>query len=506
MILINSSSRDALKIFQSFLPISIPVSIGYLLAVTEQEDIKVKFIDEQVEYNTFELIEEYVKEMERPYIFGFSVMTVAFKRAIFVSRKLKELYPDSIICFGGIHPTAIPEEVLSYEHINLVVKGEGEYVLPELYRCIKNGKDFTHIGSISYKKEGKIVDNARLPIINDLDALPPFPYHLFNPKHYDMGIVYSSRGCPYDCIFCSNTLASGRIYRFRETEAIIDDIDKLYTNYGVKFININDDNFLVNKKRIYQLLEGIRNKGFDKKITFDFQARGDNVDYNILKELYNTGFKSVFFGVETASDNLMKIINKGETVDKNVKAIQMAKEIGFHVSATFMFALPGENRADRKACLELSKKLNLDMVRYNNATPYPGTELYRIAKKEGRLNIQGLYENFISVSTFIENPFKKIPFTYVPEGNTEDEIRQDILLSYLLFYFDFKRIKRMFTDPNDGVGWFNAGESLNHVLKKIPALLLLCFFLSMKYSDLFLKLLFKKILFKDKNNDNLKLT
>ena len=132
------------------------------------------------------------------------------------------------------------------------------------------------------------------------------------------------------------------------------------------------------------------------------------------------------------------------------------------------------------------------MVRYNNATPYPGTELYEIAKKENRLNIQGLYENFNSVSTFIENPFKRIPFTYVPANNTESGIRMDILFSYFSFYFDAERLKNIFARPDLGVGWFNAGEAIWEKLKKIPALFFLMLMLLIKFGQLFYYSVIKK--------------
>ena len=137
-------------------------------------------------------------------------------------------------------------------------------------------------------------------------------------------------------------------------------------------------------------------------------------------------------------------------------------------------------------CARLSSGLDLDMARFNNATPYPGTELYEIAKRQGRLNIKGLYENFNSVSTFIENPFNKIPFSYIPEGDTEKDIRMDILLSYLLFYMNFKRLKSIFASPEKGVGWFNAGEKLLEIVKKLPALSLLFCMLCIKFGELFI--------------------
>jgi len=492
MILINSSTREALKIFQPFLPIYVPVGIGYLLAITERAGIKTRFIDEQVEEDIFEKISDYIKEMDKPYIFGFSAMTAAYKRAMVVSKRVKELYPDSIVCIGGVHASAIPDEVMSNEHVDIVVRGEGELILPDLYRCIKEGRSFTDIENISYRQNGKIVHNNIASVIDDLDSLPPFPYHRFTSKKYDLGFVVSSRGCPYGCIFCSNRVTTGMKYRYRPPISIVDDLEVLYHRHGKTFILFLDDNFLVNKKRIYALIDEIRQRGLDNKMTFSFQARGDNADYALFKDLYSSGFKSVFFGMETASNRIMKLIKKGETVEQCINAVRMAKELGFHVSAAFIYGFPTETHSDRINCARLSKELEIDMARFNNATPYPGTELYQIAKKEGALNIQNDYENFISVSTFIENPFKKIPFSYIPAGSTENEIRNDILFSYIIFYMDIKKIKRILTTSGEGAGWFSAGEKILETVKKIPALVFLGILLSVKFGSLFVNMLLKR--------------
>ena len=492
MILINSSSKSALKIFQPFLPISVPVGIGCLISVAKREGIRARFIDEQVEDDILGLVAKYVKEIEKPYIFGFSVLTAGFKNAVLLSRELKRLYQDSVIVFGGIHPTAMPDEVLSYPHIDVVIRGEAEKALIDFYHCVKANKDFSHLENISYRKSGQIIHNRQGPIIDDLDGLPPFPYHIFTSKLYDLGFVLSSRGCPYNCIFCSNRIATGKKYRFKSAQILVEDLTLLYEKYNKKNIVFLDDNFLVNKERIYLLIEGIRKKSLDKKMTFSFQARSDNANYRLLKELYIAGFKSVFFGLETASDKFMKIIKKEETVSECIEAVGLAKKIGFHVSAAFLYGLPQETHQDRMNCLKLSNELNLDLVRYNNVTPYPGTELYNIAKKEGRLKIEGLYENFVSVGTFIENPFKKVPIPYVPEGNSEEEIRRDILFSSFSFYLNFPKIKKIFTEPDQGLGWFNVGEKLIDILKKIPAVITLCFMLSCKFFQLFYYTVVKK--------------
>jgi len=498
MILINSSPKHALKIFQPFLPISVPVGIGCLIAFLEREHIKARFIDEQVEDNVLGAVSEYVKDMPEPYIFGFSVLTAAFRRAILLSEELKRRYPDSVILFGGIHPTAIPDEVLAYKHIDAVIRGEGENALVEFYKRVKGNKNFSSLDGLSYRNNGTIVHNRISPNQVNLDDIPDFPYHIFKSKSYDLGFVLSSRGCPHRCIFCSNRVTTGKKYRYSSAKKIIRDLDWVSSRYPVykdakKNVQFLDDNLLVNKERIYELLDEIKINGFDKKLTFSFQARGDNVNYKLLKDLYDAGFKSVFFGLETASEKIMKFIKKDETVAQCVEAVKMAKEIGFYVSATFIYGFPGDTHKDRMDCLRLSKELKLDMVRYNNATPYPGTELYEIAESENRIKIAGLYENFNSVSAFIEDPFREIPLSYVPIGSSEKEIRNDLLYSYFAFYLNFNKIKNILVSPDKGAGWFNAGETTINLIKKVPALLLLGANISIKFYKLLLSMMIDKI-------------
>ena len=492
MIIINSSQQDSMKIFRPFSRINVPIGLGYLLSVLEREMLKVRFIDEQIADNTFALVAGYIKEIRPPYIFGFSVVTAAIKRSIIISKRLKELYPDSIVIFGGVHPTAVPEEVLTYKHVDIVLRGEAEVTLPELYRCLKGRDEFSHIDGISFRQDGRIVHNNTAPVVQDLDSLPPFPYHLFSSEKYDLGAIVSSRGCPYQCIFCSNRIITKMGYRYRSAESIVDEINLLYHKYNRRHILFMDDNLVVNKKRLYILLDRVMTEGLNEKMEFTFQARGDNVDHKLLCDLYRAGFRNITFGLETASERLMKIIKKGETVEQCIEAVRMAKLIGFHVSATFIYGLPTETHEDRMSCIKLSKELKLDMPRFNNATPYPGTMLYKIAKNENGLNIVGLYENFNSVSAMIENPFKKIPFSYVPVGSSEEEIRNDILFSHLLIYLDIRKIRMMFSKRGATKRWFNPGNKLRDKFQKAPALFCFAIFLAIKFSSLLFDILLKR--------------
>jgi radical SAM superfamily enzyme YgiQ (UPF0313 family) len=492
MLLINSSSRSAVRIFQSFYPIHPPVGIGYLLNAARKAGIKAEHIDEQID-NVVDLLPERLEHMEPPYLFGFSVLTSAMGNAIKGAREIKALYPESTIVFGGPHPTLATEEILSYSEVDLVIRGDGEGPLIELKHCIEEGRDYTHIANLSYRKGSEVVHNPASYFVKDIDTYSPFPHELFDAKKYDMGFLLSSRGCPHRCIFCSiNAMPGGRHYRFRSPESIVDELELLYHKYNVTSIIMLDDNFLVHKKRVYQLIEHMQNRNLSDKFTFTFQARGDSADRQLYETMFRAGFKNVLFGLETASEHIMLTIKKGETVAECAEAVKIAKEVGMHTGGTFIFGLPGETHEERMGCVRLAKQLKLDIVRFNNAIPYPGTELYKTAASENLLNVQGMYDNFSAVAGITESPFRKVSFAYIPKGTSEDEIRRDILLAHFSIYLNPAKMFSSVFRSGHSAKWINLGDSLLEFLRNIPALIYLACLLMMKFGQLFYYAVFRK--------------
>lgn len=480
MILINSSSRSGVNIFQPFYPIHPPIGIGYLLAAAHSAGINALYIDEQVTEDVVSRARELAFSLEQPYLFGFSVLTASLNNAIEAARKLKIIFPDSVIIFGGVHPTVAPLDILRFPHIDAVIQGEGEYALIEVYNCVKSNTSFRHVDNLAYMHNGKPVFN-KSSISPPLDSYPVFPYHLFTDSNYDLGFILSSRGCPYKCIFCSCSVMPGsQSFRFRSSETVADEIDLLYHRHGIRSIMFIDDNFMVNHQRIRQLIVEIKRRGLENRLNYTFQARGDNSDATLFKEMCQVGFKCVLFGLETSSEEIMKTINKGETVAQCIEGIKIAKSAGLTIGATFVFGLPGETRQDRLNCVQLSKQLDIETVRFNNAVPYPGTELFQRAKAENRLYIEGLYDNFIAVSAITENPFKPIKLPYVPVGATEQEIKSDIILAHLSYYLNFTKSIRALFGSGKNAKWFNAGNNFISLLRKAPSLIKLAAFLAIK--------------------------
>jgi len=457
MILINPEYNRKQKLggFSRYVPLSIPIGIGYLAGYLIAHNKKVKIIDEEIIRVSGEILDDYVRDLQQPYLFGISCLTAGIARGYELAGIIKERYPGSKVVLGNMHPTVLPEEALSNGPVDVVVRGEGEEVLNLLYERIKNNQDYGDMRGISFcRKDGAIIHNedADLP---DLDSIPRFPYHLFAQylDRYELGFIASSRGCPYDCIFCSQRCISGRNYRFFSPDKVIQDIRDLVCKYNRSYITFVDDSFLINKERILKLCELIRQEGFHRKVMFDCQARGDTVDEQILKNLRESGFRTIHFGIETASERLMKMIDKKETVQQVATGIKLAKKIGFQVSGTFILGLPTETKEERQMAYRLAKELSLDYVRFNNATPYPGTRLYEIAKREGRFNPGKEWENLNACGTLAESSFEENPLAYVPFMVSEKELRHDVLRYNLFYSFRPQSIYKILKERIGPAGW-----------------------------------------------------
>lgn len=455
MLLINPYGQK-LSDFYRYLPISPHIGIGILAAYLLQEGKTVRILDENVEYINEKNIDNYLKELHPPYIFGISCVTAAAKRGYELAKILKNKYPDAKIIFGGVHPTVLPEEVLKTNYVDIVVRGEAEITLSKLYNIIKSNQDYSALPGLSFKTNNGIRHNPSAPLISDLNTLPLFPYDLFKKisSRYSLGFIVSSRGCPYDCIFCSQRLISGRIYRYTSSNRVIEEMDILINKYKQQHIIFSDDNFLANKERIHLLCELIIKKGFHQKCSFQFQARGDSVDSGILKNIKKANFKSINLGIETASERLMKLLNKRETVQENIDAVILAKKLGFQVTATFILGLPTETKEERLAAYRLAKKLDIDFVRFNNATPYPGTKLFEMAKNEGTLNIDKDWSNLNACGSLVNGYFSKTRLAYVPAGTNEKELKKYIFKANALFYLRPKTLLRIIRNKNSPAGWF----------------------------------------------------
>lgn len=449
MILINPRSRR-LGYFVDYVPVTVPISIGYLAAFLQAQGESVTIYDEEIQPLQDEHLDYLVAQEELPLVFGISCVTAGFIRTLELTRIIKRRYPAAKIVAGGIHPTVNSQEVLEQMPVDAVVRGEGELALLKLLEVFRAGQGYEGIPGISFKQDGQIVHNPRGPLI-DLKNVPAFPYRLFDRhrQRYDFGVVLTSRGCPYNCAFCSQRAITQRSVRYVEVDKVMENLKDLAFVYDQHYVTLFDDNFIVKTERIFEICEGIIRHGIHKNITFDCQARGDAITPEVLQILKKANFRVIHFGIETGSDRLMELIDKGETVEHLRHGIRLAKEYGFLTSGTFILGLPSETRSERLSSYRLAKELELDFARFNNATPYPGTKLYQIALQEGIFNPGENWANLNTCGTLVEDPFKASTLAYVPVGSSEKELRQDLLRCNLFFMLRPRRLLKLF---REGVG------------------------------------------------------
>jgi anaerobic magnesium-protoporphyrin IX monomethyl ester cyclase len=446
VLLINPKigERSQNKKINAMINITFPTSIGVLAGYLLASGIgKVDIIDEQIHPIEDNDLPYILNSLEEPRIIGLSVLTLNCGRAYELARKIKEIDRRTLVVFGGIHPTVAADEVLSRGEMDVVVRGEGEETFKELVQFILNKKDYLNIQGVSYRQDGKNIHNPDRPLVQDIDIIPPFPYYLFEKdldKYPNFSGIFGSRGCPYQCTFCSSRNISGRKYRYHSVERVIHEISTLVRKYKQESVFLMDDNIAVNKKHFKELCDAIIKECLHKEAFFHGSLRGDNAADDILDMAYKANFRILYYGLETGSEELMKIINKGETVAVVEDAIRRSAVKGFSVGTTIIFGLPTETRKDRYNTMKFVKSLPLSSVRFNTLTPYPGTPVYSQEQPKGKILTKDNWENF-----GVQYMWESDDIPYVPEGNDRIELIFDTMWANLSYYLSFMGIKNLLT-------------------------------------------------------------
>lgn len=295
----------------------------------------------------------------------------------------------------GTHASALPEESLYLsEAIDFVARNEYDYTIPQLADVLENGGELKDMLGISYRKDKKIVHNPDRPLISDLDSLPfvskvykkfldvrDYRYAL---ARHPMIQIKSSRGCPSACTFCNvpQTFMAHR-FRMRSAENFVNELEWIKENMPeIKEIFIEDDTFSVNKKRVVEICELIRERKLD--IVWSANARAD-IPYEVLKEMKAAGCRMLIVGYESGNQGVLNNVKKGITLRQAEKFTEDAKKVGVRIFGCFMIGLPGDTRETIEETLQFAKRLRPDMIQIEQAVPFPGTEFYSWCKENNYL-------------------------------------------------------------------------------------------------------------------------
>lgn len=362
--------------------------LGYIGEILSKNGINYKVVDLALGGNYKLLISEI--EKMNPDFLGISLFTYRYYEAYSIIKKVKKAFPELLIICGGPHVSAFKTKVIEEcPAIDSAIRGEADKSIVEFIK----GKKYSNIEGFIWKEGGKINFNPSLACVQNLDELD-FPrytgfklqnYPLKNSSIHERIIpVVTSRGCPYECMYCTVKLSLCRKFRFRSVGNIMREL-KYWHDLGYRKFSFVDDNFTLIRKRVEELCDSIiLNNLTDIEIGLTNGIRADKVDFDLLKKMKVAGFKNIGIGVESGSDKILKALKKGETLKTIEGAIENALKVKYDIDLYFLIGSPSETEKEVLESINFASKYDVNNVFYFNLIPYPGTELFEWVKKKAK--------------------------------------------------------------------------------------------------------------------------
>lgn len=427
VLLVNPPSRGIYYRVGLKLP---PLGLGYLAAVLRKQNHEVCVIDLNVEPEALKSI-----DWKNWDLVGISGDTSRQKAALEIARLVKAQSNCKVV-MGGYHATFEDEECLANGDVDYVVRGEGEGAFLTLVNCLEAKDDPQRVPGISYQKDGLLWRTADTPPVADLEYLPLPARDLLPMKKYrfahlqgrPLTTLVTSRGCPYNCSFCSSSQFAGRRWRKRSPQAIVDEIEHVVKNYGYQAVAFMDDNFTLDPRRVIAVCREIRRRGLD--VFWWCFSRVETVAKNefLVEEMVKAGAKMVFLGLESASEAVLKSYGKGFTVDIAARAVELLRKYGIRVWGSFIIGGLEETKEAIKETIAYARWLNPDIAEFSILTPFPGTKLFQKAKEEALIATYN-WDLYDGAHAVMNTPHL-----------TRREIAKETILAYVRFYGRWSRL------------------------------------------------------------------
>ena len=341
-------------------------------------------------------IKEYVEDI-KPDIVGISAAYSALAADSHeVAKLVKQVNPEIFIVFGGAHASSLPKLVLQDQNVDAVAVGEGEATLLELVQALENSKGVYRVPGTLIRENNDIVINKPRPYIEDLDSLPfparhllPMDVYIQRPKFMrDFSLrqprasLVSSRGCPRNCTFCSIHSVWGHKWRKRNAFKVVDEIEFLVNEYGIREISFMDDNLTLDKQRMLDICDEIIRRKLDIRWCTPNGVAIWTLDKELLTKMKASGCWKLTFGIESASPETQKFIGKLIDLEQANEIIKQANSLGMWTHSTFIIGFPYETMSDIDQTIKYAVDSDLDIAVFFVATPYPGSKLHEIFKSE----------------------------------------------------------------------------------------------------------------------------
>ena len=408
-------------------------AIGLMYIATYLKDklknsVEVKIVNRIVDCLSGEDLTDILKEYN-PNIVGIRGMNIFVKQFHETAKVIKEFKKDIIVVGGGPYVTMDLEEAAEDNNVDYFVVGEGEITFTEMVEKLLNGQSPMDVKGVAYRDNGKITRNAPRPFIENLDSLPYPDYNLiaidkytrfagYFGTHRRQAIIFSSRGCPYSCIYCHRIF--GKKFRARSAQNVFREIEILHNSFGFKDFYFIDDTFNLDYQRAMDIFDLIIESKMKINLNFPNGLRGDIIDRLFIDKMVKAGTISIFYAIETASKRLQEFIKKNLNLEKLADNIHYTCEKGIMVCSSFMVGFPTETKEEALETIEYLRQFKkIVLPGFHSVRCYPNTEIYDSALRNGakiediKDTYGGHYQDImysetplISKSAFLEIKFK----------------------------------------------------------------------------------------------------
>ena len=409
-----------------FPPLGLLYLASYIRANSAHE---VRVIDMPAQKVSYEDLSRDLKR-EKPEVVGITAITHNLVDVKRVADGVKSASPDTRVCLGGPHVDAFPEECLSISSLDIAIRGEGERSFFAFVEAVAGGKGCDGIPGLIRRDDRQTKANPPAGLADDLDELPypardlldPGPYFYVLRKRSSFTTIVTTRGCPFHCIFCSTP--HGRC-RTRSAKNVVGEIEACLGSGSEEFHFI-DDTFNIRPGRVEEVSEEILRRNL--KIQWSFRGRVDTLGPESLKIARRSGCVRVHFGVETGTNEGLKLLRKQITTEEVERAMALSREAGISTVAYFLIGCPHERtREDVMRTVRFACRIRPDFVMFNVLAIYPHTELMDMAVE------RGLVERDLWMG-FVRSPTPDFQLRFWDEFFTREELADMLRVAYRKFY------------------------------------------------------------------------
>ncbi len=406
VVLINPGDRKQIyqDLAKDFSAIEPPIWVAVLAAFLRNNGFSVEIIDANAENITPDIVAERVNDIN-PYLSAVIVygsQPSASTQNMMIAGKICKALKDNTstrVAIGGLHPSALPKRTLEDEEVDFVVEGEGPYTLKGLIEIIKGNKNnYSKVPGLWFHENGNIKKATKAAFIKDVnemlpiaawDLLPMEKYRAHNWHCFDginnrmpYGVIYTSIGCPYSCVFCCINVPFGKAgIRFRSPELAVNEIGLLVSGYGIKNIKIADELFILKEKHYMAILDLLIQRGYELNIWA--YARVDTVKPENLKKMKKAGINWLALGIESANPEVRDGASKKMKIKDIKNVVKNIQYEGIRVIGNYIFGLPDDTLETMQETLDMAIELKCEFANFYSAMAYPGSKLHDIVIKEG---------------------------------------------------------------------------------------------------------------------------